>query len=101
MYLRAGENSTISYIIPMVAGARGYEALSEVHLDTVTMTSSLNDIRLLSAESCRVSEGFMTLMFSSRTGGADTLRTAFTPSVERGATMDHCIVSPQADYVSH
>lgn len=26
----------------------------EVHLDTVTVTSSLNDIRLLTAETCRV-----------------------------------------------
>jgi hypothetical protein len=38
----------------MTAGPNGYEPLLEVHLDTVTLTSSLNDIRLLSAESCRV-----------------------------------------------
>lgn len=38
----------------MVAGPQGYEPVLEVHLDTVAVTSSLNDIRLVSAESCRV-----------------------------------------------
>ena len=39
----------------MVASSKGYLSMLEVHLDTVTVTSSLNDIRLLTAESCRVS----------------------------------------------
>ena len=42
-------------MMPMVATARGYEPTLHVHLDTVTMTSSLNDIRVLTAESCVVS----------------------------------------------
>jgi hypothetical protein len=40
--------------MPMIAGPAGYESLLEVHLDSVAVTSSLNDIRLLTAESCRV-----------------------------------------------
>lgn len=39
----------------MVTGPAGYEATVEVHLDTMTATSSLNDIRLVTSESCRVS----------------------------------------------
>lgn len=54
LHLTAGDRSSISYLMPMVASKRGYEPILEVHLDTVTMTSSLNDIRLVSAESCRV-----------------------------------------------
>ena len=38
----------------MIASSKGYLSMLEVHLDTVTVTSSLNDIRLLTAESCRV-----------------------------------------------
>lgn len=49
-----GDRSSINYIMPMVAGSAGYEPTLEVHLDTVAITSSLNDIRLVSAESCRV-----------------------------------------------
>ena len=52
--VKAGDDSTISYLIPMVTGPDGYKPLLEVHLDSVTVTSSLNDIRLLTAESCRV-----------------------------------------------
>ncbi len=54
IHLRAGDSSTISYIVPMTASSKGYISLLEVHLDTVTVTSSLNDIRLLTAETCRV-----------------------------------------------
>ncbi|KAI0645908.1 hypothetical protein C8Q79DRAFT_910949 [Trametes meyenii] len=54
IHVRAGDNSTISYIVPMVATAKGYISALEVHLDTVTVTSSLNDIRLLTAETCRI-----------------------------------------------
>lgn len=42
-------------MMPMVATSRGYEPTLNIHLDTVTVTSSLNDIRLLQAESCVVS----------------------------------------------
>ncbi|KAL6305048.1 hypothetical protein BKA93DRAFT_731948 [Sparassis latifolia] len=54
IHVRAGDSSTISYIVPMVAGPSGYDSFSEVHLDTVTVTSSLNDIRLITADSCRL-----------------------------------------------
>ncbi|KAH9930383.1 hypothetical protein B0H21DRAFT_878964 [Amylocystis lapponica] len=54
IHVRAGDSSTISYILPMVAGPQGYQSSLEVHLDTVTVTSSLNDIRLVTAESCRL-----------------------------------------------
>jgi hypothetical protein len=40
--------------MPMVAGPTGYEPQLEVHLDDVSVTSSLNDTKLLSSESCRV-----------------------------------------------
>ncbi|KAH9929533.1 uncharacterized protein BXZ73DRAFT_47994 [Epithele typhae] len=54
IHVRAGDSSTISYVVPMIASTNGYLSMLEVHLDTVTMTSSLNDIRLLSAETCRI-----------------------------------------------
>ncbi|OSD07084.1 hypothetical protein PYCCODRAFT_793525 [Trametes coccinea BRFM310] len=54
IHVRAGDSSTISYIVPMVASVKGYLSVLEVHLDTVTVTSSLNDIRLLTAETCRI-----------------------------------------------
>ena len=53
--IRAGDDSTISYMVPMVADSQGYHPLLEVHLDCVTVSSSLNDIRVLTTESCRVS----------------------------------------------
>ncbi|VDB95270.1 unnamed protein product [Peniophora sp. CBMAI 1063] len=52
--IKAGDDSTINYLMPMVAGAEGFRPLLEVHLDSVTVSSSLNDIRLLTAESCRI-----------------------------------------------
>ncbi|TFK75375.1 hypothetical protein BDN72DRAFT_832240 [Pluteus cervinus] len=54
IHLKAGDRSSINYIMPMVAGPKGYEANLEVHLDDIAVTSSLNDIRLVVAESCRV-----------------------------------------------
>jgi hypothetical protein len=39
----------------MVANHNGYESILEVHLDAVAITSSLNDISLVQAETCRVS----------------------------------------------
>ncbi|KAF9241526.1 hypothetical protein BU15DRAFT_87119 [Melanogaster broomeanus] len=53
--ITAGDSSSINYLIPMVIGPDGYESRLEVHLDTVKVTSSLNDIKLVIAESCRVS----------------------------------------------
>jgi hypothetical protein len=40
--------------MPVVAGPVGYISRLEAHLDSVVVTSSLNDIRLVAAESCRV-----------------------------------------------
>ena len=55
IHVNADDSSTISYIIPMITGSKGYESLLEVHVDTLSVTSSLNDIKLLTSESCRVS----------------------------------------------
>jgi hypothetical protein len=41
--------------MPMVADAQGYRPHLDVHLNNVTVSSSLNDIRLLTATSCEVS----------------------------------------------
>lgn len=65
IHIRAGDSSTISYMMPMVATTRGYEPTLHVHLDTVTVTSSLNDIRVLTAAFCSV-----------RTGGSPTVSCA-------------------------
>ncbi|KAF7376210.1 hypothetical protein MSAN_00036100 [Mycena sanguinolenta] len=54
IHVTVGDRSSINYTVPMVASAAGYESVVEVHLDTVEVTSSLNDIKLVSAESCRV-----------------------------------------------
>ncbi|KDR75835.1 hypothetical protein GALMADRAFT_156774 [Galerina marginata CBS 339.88] len=52
--LAIGDRSSINYIMPMAVGPSGYESTLEIHLDTISITSSLNDIRLISAESFRV-----------------------------------------------
>ncbi|KXN92475.1 Protein CSF1 [Leucoagaricus sp. SymC.cos] len=49
-----GDRSSVNYMMPVVAGPSGYESVFEVHLDDVSVKSSLNDIRLIYAESCRV-----------------------------------------------
>jgi hypothetical protein len=54
IHLSAGDMSAITYIMPMIANADGYESRLEVHLDSPVITSSLNDIKLVVAESCRV-----------------------------------------------
>ncbi|KAI6157760.1 hypothetical protein BKA82DRAFT_130576 [Pisolithus tinctorius] len=54
LHLTAGDSSSISYTIPMVIGPEGYESRLEVHLDTVQLNSSLNESRIIFAESCRV-----------------------------------------------
>jgi hypothetical protein len=52
--VKAGDDSTIRYLMPMVADARGYHPHLKFHLNGVTVSSSLNDIRLLTAKSCEV-----------------------------------------------
>lgn len=42
-------------VMPMVADAQGCHPLLEVHLDNMTVSSRLNDIHVLTTESCRVS----------------------------------------------
>ncbi|KDQ57525.1 hypothetical protein JAAARDRAFT_69639 [Jaapia argillacea MUCL 33604] len=54
IHVKASDGSTINYILPMVIGEDGYEPQLEVHLDAASVTSSLNDIRLLTTESCRI-----------------------------------------------
>ncbi|KAG9221064.1 hypothetical protein CCMSSC00406_0005497 [Pleurotus cornucopiae] len=54
LHLVVGDRSSINYTLPMVVGPDGYNPLLEVHLDTVEISSSLNDIRLVTAESCRI-----------------------------------------------
>jgi len=41
--------------MPMVADAQGYRPHLKVYLNNATVSSSLNDIRLLTTESCEVS----------------------------------------------
>ena len=38
----------------MITGLSGYESTLEIHLDAIALTSSLDDIPLINAESCRV-----------------------------------------------
>lgn len=64
LHVTAGDSSSVSFLIPMVIGPDGYESRLEVHLDTVEVTSSLNDIKVITAESCRVSRvGSICYMF--------------------------------------
>ncbi|KAL5523541.1 hypothetical protein ACEPAG_7714 [Sanghuangporus baumii] len=53
--VRLGEKSTVKYIVPMIATTQGYTAELDIEMDSISVTSSLNDIRLLQAESCSVS----------------------------------------------
>lgn len=55
LHVVAGDSSSISFLIPMVVGPDGYESRLEVHLDTIAVTSGFNDIKVITAESCRVS----------------------------------------------
>uniref|UniRef100_D8QC92 Csf1 N-terminal domain-containing protein n=1 Tax=Schizophyllum commune (strain H4-8 / FGSC 9210) TaxID=578458 RepID=D8QC92_SCHCM len=56
LHLAADDNSTIAYVMPMIATAdtEAYEATLEVHLDSVKVTSSLNDIELVNAQLLRI-----------------------------------------------
>jgi hypothetical protein len=72
----------------MVSGPAGYEGRLEMHLDSITVTSSLNDIRLLTAESCRVYSIFLPHRASSYLCYVDTGRSSHTADMERGKTVD-------------
>lgn len=56
LHLAADDSSTIAYVMPMVATADtdAYDASLEVHLDSVKVTSSLNDIELVNAQLLRI-----------------------------------------------
>ncbi|KAG6903050.1 hypothetical protein C0995_007483 [Termitomyces sp. Mi166 len=54
IHVNVGDRSSMSYILPMVTGPAGYRPVLEVHLDTVVVTSSLNDIQMVTSESCRI-----------------------------------------------
>lgn len=49
-----GPNSTLSYVLPMVATPQGYDTLVEFHLDEMSVSSSVNYATFLKAETCRV-----------------------------------------------
>ncbi|KAH8118988.1 hypothetical protein DFH11DRAFT_1696800 [Phellopilus nigrolimitatus] len=51
---RIGDKSSVKYLVPMVATAEGYTAELDIVLDNISVTSSLNDIRLLEANSCSI-----------------------------------------------
>ncbi|KAF8630636.1 hypothetical protein AX15_002787 [Amanita polypyramis BW_CC] len=53
LQVTAGDCSA-RFTIPMVADHNGYESTLEIHLDDIIVTSSLNDIRLVQSEACRI-----------------------------------------------
>ncbi|KAF8893814.1 hypothetical protein BD779DRAFT_1669348 [Infundibulicybe gibba] len=54
IHVTAGDRSSISYVMPIVTGPLGYDTRMDIHLDDITVTSSLNDIQLVSSESCQI-----------------------------------------------
>lgn len=86
--LTVGDRSSINYVVPMVVGPSGYESALEVHLDTIAITSSLNDIRLVTAESTRV--GLYLLPDESRSHFSDPWCIASSRSMECGAYLVCC-----------
>ncbi|KAK2463228.1 hypothetical protein APHAL10511_004883 [Amanita phalloides] len=54
LQITAGDSSSVRFTIPMVSDHNGYESTVEVHLDAITVTSSLSDIKLVQAETCRI-----------------------------------------------
>ncbi|KAI5121559.1 hypothetical protein M0805_000740 [Coniferiporia weirii] len=55
MQLRVGDKSSVKYLVPMIATTQGYTAELELFMNNISITSSLNDIRLLEADSCSIS----------------------------------------------
>ena len=53
--LSLGPNSTLSYVLPMVATSKGYDAFFEIHLDEMVVASSVNYANFVKAQTCRVS----------------------------------------------
>lgn len=102
IHLAVGDRSSISYTLPMVTGPSGYQPVLEVHLDTITVTSSLNDIRLVTAESCRVG---LLLFFNSRQTlrrhYIGSLRTSYSTEMEYGTNLACFRVSSAACALPH
>ncbi len=53
--IKVGDDTTIRYLVPIVADVQGYHPYLKVHLNSMTVSSSLNDTRLLTTKSCEVS----------------------------------------------
>ena len=53
--VRLGENSSISFVLPMLAGEGGYDTFLEVHLDEISLSSSVNYDTFLRSRICRIS----------------------------------------------
>lgn len=104
IHVRAGDNSTISYVMPIIASPNGYEPSLEVHLDTVTITSSLNDIRLVTAETCRVGLTIHLACSFKRHDDRYATTVALLPTssieMERTEAMDVCHFSASASVIS-
>lgn len=49
-----GPDSSFTFVLPMIAGATGYETFLEIHLDSLMIYSSVNYEKFLEAKSCRV-----------------------------------------------
>lgn len=49
-----GPDSSVSFVLPMLADVRGFETFLEIHLDTLSIFSSVNYEKFLEAKSCRV-----------------------------------------------
>jgi hypothetical protein len=80
--IRAGDNSTATYLVPMVANEDGYEASMDVHLENVSVTSSLNDIRILSARECHVRSSFFTMFCLPKEDSLDISKYAVSSQLE-------------------
>jgi hypothetical protein len=50
-----GSNSTISYVLPMIATSAGYDSQVELHLVEMSIASSVNYATFVQTETCRVS----------------------------------------------
>ena len=64
--------------MPMVADAQGYRPHLKVYLNSATVSSSLNDIRLLTTESCEVSRSQRPTSVSQSHVPSDFGRIAFS-----------------------
>jgi hypothetical protein len=100
IHLTVGDRSSINYTLPMVMGPSGYQPVLDIHLDTPVVTSSLNDIRLVTAESCRVGV-FLLLILTVFHQFQGPLRTTDSTEVEPRAQMDYCCISTAAHSLSY